>query len=175
MTSVDTQSPERLPPLIDIGVNLDASRLARQASAVVERAARAGVRGMILTGTSPEVSARCADYARDLTRREAPRCTLWSTAGVHPHDAEAALDRDWRAEVEALLKRPEVVAVGEVRRVSLHEDSPERERADRISQRVTAPLIADPPSYSDEAAKLEVTLHLFSTSSVAVHHRRERT
>lgn len=99
--------------LIDIGVNLSAPRLARQADLVIERAARANVRGMILTGTSPEASVICADYARDLS--DPSRCLMWSTAGVHPHDSAAALERGegWITTIEELLTRPEVIAVGE--------------------------------------------------------------
>ena len=113
-----TRRDEALGPLIDIGVNLDSPRLTCQIDAVLTRAAHADVRGLILTGTSPEGSARCAEYARTLNtdnvaNQDEARCQLWSTAGVHPHDAEAALTRAWRAEIEALLTRPEVVAVGE--------------------------------------------------------------
>ena len=105
-------------PLIDIGVNLTASRLAPQAEMVIERAASAGVHGLILTGTSPSTSAASATYAQELSRPlggDRRSCQLWSTAGVHPHDAEAAVKgaEVWSEEIALLLTHPRVIAVGE--------------------------------------------------------------
>jgi TatD DNase family protein len=92
--------------LIDIGVNLAHRRFARDRDAVVDRALAAGVRAMIVTGTSTQASrdARALAAAR--------RGTLWSTAGIHPHDARhaipAAID-----ELRELGRQPVVRAIGE--------------------------------------------------------------
>lgn len=101
-------------PLIDIGVNLTANRLARQAAEVVQRAAAAQVTGLLLTGTSLEVSVECARLTEALASPSS-RCELWSTAGIHPHDAEKAQQThpQWRGELAKLLAHPRVVAVGE--------------------------------------------------------------
>ena len=92
--------------LIDIGVNLTNGRFRKDREAVLERARAAGVCGMVLTGTDLDASAASADMAA-----EHPR-TLWSTAGVHPHNAS-----DWNAASPATLTglaaRDAVVAIGE--------------------------------------------------------------
>ncbi|HGM5581266.1 TPA: TatD family hydrolase [Pseudomonas putida] len=95
--------------LIDIGVNLTNSSFHDQQAAIVERALDAGVVQMVLTGTSLAVS----EEAQALCQRldEAGQ-HLFSTAGVHPHDAshwEGASERTLRD----LLAQPRVLAVGE--------------------------------------------------------------
>jgi TatD DNase family protein len=95
--------------LIDIGVNLTHPSFAENLEAVLERAERAGVRQMVLTGTSLAESEQavrlCERHDPDLLR-------LFSTAGVHPHDAS-----QWSVEagrqLRELLQQPRVRAVGE--------------------------------------------------------------
>lgn len=93
-------------PLIDIGANLTHESFRRDLDAVLERARKAGVERMIVTGASREGSEHALDLAR-----EHPG-TLYATAGVHPHHAG-----DYGSETDALLRElarePEVVAVGE--------------------------------------------------------------
>ncbi len=91
--------------MFDIGVNLTSSRFADDREAVVERAREAGVRGMLITGTSVDES----EAAWRLTQ-EYHRC--WSTAGVHPHDA-SSWNEESAARLRALAIRDEVVAIGE--------------------------------------------------------------
>ena len=95
--------------LIDIGVNLTNSSFHDQQAAVVERAVQAGVAQMVLTGTSLDVSAEALEVCQ---RLDEPGLRLFSTAGVHPHDA-----RHWSADSERqlrdLLAQPRVKAVGE--------------------------------------------------------------
>ncbi|MDE2497200.1 MAG: TatD family hydrolase [Xanthomonadaceae bacterium] len=73
---------------------------------VLERARKAGVERMIVTGASREGSEHALELAR-----EHPG-VLHATAGVHPHHAG-----DYGSETDALLRglarEPEVVAVGE--------------------------------------------------------------
>lgn len=95
--------------LIDIGVNLTHPSLARDCESILQRARQAGVQQMVLTGTSLEES----EQALALCRQWDPaQQFLFSTAGVHPHDA-----RHWSADsakgLQALLREPEVRAVGE--------------------------------------------------------------
>lgn len=92
--------------LIDIGVNLAHRRFAANRDAVIARALAAGVRTMVVTGTSTAASIEARALA-------AKRCgTLWSTAGIHPHEARhatpAAID-----ELRELARHPEVRAIGE--------------------------------------------------------------
>lgn len=94
------------PELIDIGVNLAHRRFAEDRNQVVARAIAAGVRTMVITGTST----RASRDARALAAAQPG--TLWSTAGIHPHEAReatpAALD-----ELRALARDPVVRAIGE--------------------------------------------------------------
>ncbi|WP_436859545.1 3'-5' ssDNA/RNA exonuclease TatD [Citrobacter tructae] len=91
--------------MFDIGVNLTSSQFAKDRDEVVARAFKAGVAGMLLTGTNLHESQQAQRMAQHY-----PNC--WSTAGVHPHDSS-----QWQAATEAaiaeLARLPEVVAIGE--------------------------------------------------------------
>ncbi|TXJ03092.1 MAG: hydrolase TatD [Aquabacterium sp.] len=95
--------------LIDIGVNLTHPSLAREASAVLRRAREAGVVQLLLTGTSLSESEAALRLCEELDESGQQ---LFSTAGVHPHDA-----REWNADSERqlrdLLLQPRCRAVGE--------------------------------------------------------------
>jgi TatD DNase family protein len=99
--------------MIDIGCNLAHKSFRRDLDAVLARAHGAGVHAIVLTGTSVAASRAARDIARE-PRRDSPAPSLFSTAGVHPHDASA-----WSAEAEAdvralaALVGPRVVAIGE--------------------------------------------------------------
>jgi TatD DNase family protein len=92
--------------LIDIGVNLTSKQFRHDVDDVIGRARDVGVARMVVTGTSLSTSHASRELAA--TRPG----TLWSTAGVHPHNARE-LDADRLAELEALSRQPEVVCVGE--------------------------------------------------------------
>jgi len=91
---------------VDIGVNLCDAAFAADREEVLARAHDAGVDTMVVTGTSARGSAQAIELCR------AHRGTLWSTAGVHPHDAKSCTDATL-AELRALAAHPEVVAIGE--------------------------------------------------------------
>jgi TatD DNase family protein len=93
--------------MIDIGANLTAAAFKRDLSAVIDRAAAAGVHTLVITGTSLAGSRAAAELAG----RTAP-AALYATAGVHPHHAVEATG-DWLSELRALAGRPRVVALGE--------------------------------------------------------------
>ncbi len=92
--------------IIDIGVNLTHRSFDKDRDAVIQRAADAGVSAMILTGTSE----RASTAARKLALQHPGR--LYSTAGVHPHDAKHATARTM-SKLRDLAQHPEVVAIGE--------------------------------------------------------------
>ncbi len=69
--------------LIDIGVNLTHPSLLKEVDAVIERAQAAGVMQLVLTGTTLEDSENALNLCLRLDAGEA----LFSTAGVHPHEA----------------------------------------------------------------------------------------
>lgn len=91
---------------IDIGVNLAHDSFDADRDAVMQRAAAAGVRQMIVTGASEDGTRKALELARAHPGR------LFATAGVHPHHAadltESALDT-----MRGLAREPAVVAVGE--------------------------------------------------------------
>ncbi|CAL8103957.1 unnamed protein product [Orchesella dallaii] len=92
--------------LIDIGANLTNKKFSRDVDAVVQRAKESGVQKIMVTGTNILVSKE----ALRLTRLFPD--TLFSTAGIHPHDAKT-FDETSESELESLLANPECVAVGE--------------------------------------------------------------
>ena len=94
------------PPLIDIGINLAHDSFDRDRDAVIARAHAAGVVQMVVTGATLAGSIRAVALAHEHSGR------LFATAGVHPHHA-SELDETTLAELAALARQPEVVAVGE--------------------------------------------------------------
>lgn len=92
--------------MIDIGVNLTNRAFDTDREAVLARARAAGVTTLILTGTDPEHSRA----AWELTR--AHPGMLYSTAGIHPHDASECDARAVR-ELAELAACESVLAIGE--------------------------------------------------------------
>lgn len=95
--------------LIDIGVNLTNSSFHDQQATVVERAVQAGVVQMVVTGTSLGVSEQALELALQL---DPDGHHLFTTAGVHPHDA-STWDIASEGRLRQLLAQPRVRAVGE--------------------------------------------------------------
>jgi TatD DNase family protein len=123
--------------LIDIGANLAHDSFDEDREAVLERAAAAGVRRIVVTGSSVESSERAADLAAAWPGR------LYATAGMHPHHAD-----DWddgvRDALLAAAKRPGVVSIGECgldyfRNYSSH-DNQRRAFADQLELAVQTGL-----------------------------------
>lgn len=97
-------------PLIDIGVNLSNKRFHADTRALLERAKQANIIHLILTGTNIEESeavlSLCTDYAD-----EHPNM-LFSTCGVHPHDAKY-FSSETLGQLKSMASHPAVVAIGE--------------------------------------------------------------
>ena len=94
------------PVLIDIGLNLGHDSFDHDRDAVMQAAQAVGVVQMILTGTSVEGSQKAAELAA------AHPGVLYSTAGVHPHDAHS-YGVDTSVRLHSLCMQPQVVAIGE--------------------------------------------------------------
>ena len=94
-----------MPDLVDIGANLTNKSFSHDLEDVIARARAAGVRRMVVTGTSVEGSHAAAALA-------AGDPDLFATAGVHPHDAKMC-DEATLPALRSLLAAPDVVAVGE--------------------------------------------------------------
>ena len=96
--------------LVDIGVNLSNKAFQDDLPGTLQRALDADVHRLIITGTSEEESERaiqlCRQYADDFPGM------LYSTCGVHPHDAKTFTSAS-RATLKALANEGPVVAIGE--------------------------------------------------------------
>ncbi len=92
--------------LIDIGANLTHDTFDHDRDAVLQRARDAGVARIVVTGASREHSPKALALAQAYPE------FLHATAGVHPHHAVEYTD-ECDAEMRALHRHPEVVAVGE--------------------------------------------------------------
>jgi len=92
--------------LIDVGVNLTNKSLQKDLDGVMERARDAGVKQMVVTGTSIEESRQAVDLCNQYPDR------LVSTCGVHPHHAS-----DWNEssfdELKSMAQHDCVRAIGE--------------------------------------------------------------
>ncbi|MDH6252538.1 TatD DNase family protein [Chryseobacterium sp. H1D6B] len=91
---------------IDIGINLTNKQFNNEHEEIINRALENGVEHMILTGTSVKGSRESAAIAEDYPE------ILFSTAGIHPHDAKSFNENSIN-ELRKLLKFPHVVSVGE--------------------------------------------------------------
>jgi TatD DNase family protein len=113
--------------VIDSHCHLDDKRFDADRDAVIDRALAAGIETMVSIGTGDgppdlEAAIRIAD-------RYAP---VLATAGVHPHDAAKATDSTL-AELEAVLKHPKVIALGEIG-LDYHYDFSPRDRQKAVFQ-----------------------------------------
>lgn len=92
--------------LIDIGFNLTEKQFTKDREEVVERALKNGVQQMILTGANVKGSKEAANFAKAYPN------ILFSTAGIHPHDAKS-FNQHSILELRQLAEQDEVVAIGE--------------------------------------------------------------
>jgi TatD DNase family protein len=92
--------------LIDIGANLTHDSFDEDRGAVIDRATKAGVSRLVLTGSSERSNREALQLARSRPGE------LFSTAGVHPHHASDYTDAVHDS-IQSLLDQEEVVAVGE--------------------------------------------------------------
>lgn len=91
---------------IDIGINLTNKQFYNEHDEIINRALDNGVEHMILTGTSVRGSKESAEIAEDYLD------ILFSTAGIHPHDAKS-FNNESISELRKLLQQEHVISVGE--------------------------------------------------------------
>ena len=92
--------------MIDIGINLTNKQFKGKEAEVIQRAKDAGVTGIILTGTSLQGSTASLAYTQTYPD------ILYTTAGIHPHNAKT-YDENTHNALRTLLQEEKVVAVGE--------------------------------------------------------------
>lgn len=91
---------------IDIGINLTNRQFQNDIEPILQNAIEVGVEQMILTGTSVRNSEQSANLAAKYPNN------LFSTAGIHPHDAKH-FDDESILKLRKLLQKSSVVSVGE--------------------------------------------------------------
>lgn len=138
------------------------------ADAAVAEAQAAGVESIVAIGIDVDTSRLAVGFA---TRLAGVRATV----GLHPHDA-AACDAAVLADLEALARQPEVVAIGECG-LDFYRDLASREAQRHafssqieLARRVRLPLVVHVREAGDEAlamlaqeaAGLTVIMHCFS-------------
>jgi len=99
-------SPETALNLVDIGVNLTDKAFASDRDDILARAAQAGVRRIVATGTHLAGSQAAARLVEQYPG------VVYATAGVHPHSASTCTD-DTIDQLRELASRPGIVAIGE--------------------------------------------------------------
>lgn len=92
--------------LIDIGLNLMHSSFKKDRQEIIEEAAKVGVSKSIITGTNVNSSEIASEYASKYPG------ILYSTSGVHPHDAKTCNEKTLEI-LEKNAKKECVVAIGE--------------------------------------------------------------
>jgi len=92
--------------MIDIGVNLTNARFDKDRDALILRAKTAGISAMLVTGTNISESQNAAELSAQYPNY------LYSTAGVHPHDADNVSD-NYLQDIRSLTKHNGVIAIGE--------------------------------------------------------------
>ena len=92
--------------MIDIGVNLTNKRFHKDLPDVITNARQAGLDALIITGTDLTESAQAIELANTSPD------FLFSTAGIHPHDAKT-FDHSSLEKLKQLALNPQVKAIGE--------------------------------------------------------------
>ena len=94
--------------LIDIGLNLMHKSFDKNRAEIISESAKVGVNQFIITGTNVKSSETAKEYAKQDKFKD----ILFSTAGVHPHDAKSC-DENTIAKLEEFAGEECVVAIGE--------------------------------------------------------------
>lgn len=96
--------------MIDIGVNFTNKRFDKDRVDVIERALKAKLSHLLITGTNVAESQKALQLCQQY--HQCYPNFLYSTAGVHPHDADNVSEHYFE-QLETLSKQPFVKAIGE--------------------------------------------------------------
>ena len=113
---MNPQSAIRIPQLVDSHCHLDFPQFDGDREQVIERAAEAGVTTLLAIGIGsgpPVLDAGLRMAALQPSHAEAQWPAIYTTVGIHPHEARLAGDGDF-VEMERLAHHPKVLAVGEI-------------------------------------------------------------
>ena len=154
--------------MTDTHAHLNSPRFAKDLPVVLERAAAANVKNVIVVGVDIPSSQAAVDIAARY-----PMC--WATVGVHPHEADACTPATWR-ELEALAEAPKVIAIGETGLDYYRDLASKHAQQDAFSNQLALAAASDLPvvvhmreSYADvyrilsrAQAPQRVVMHCFS-------------
>jgi len=107
-------------------------------SEILQRAAEAGVRGVIVPATGPD------DLHRTLALGDQFPENVRTAVGLHPHDA-VRLDPSFRKELTDAVHRPGVIAIGEIGLDYHYMNSPREDQIRTLEWQLDLALEADLP------------------------------
>ncbi len=149
----------------DSHCHLTHERLSAELEGLLARAGDAGVTRLVTIASDEEDAERAAEMA---SAHEA----LFSSAGVHPHQAEKATDAAMRR-VAVLAERPEVVAIGETGLDFHYDNAPRRRQRDafeahlELAANLDLPVVVHSRDADDDTAAI---LREFSSHVRGVLH-----
>lgn len=165
--------------LIDSHCHPDDERFDGELAGLCERAAAAGVGGLVAIGGGDvaaelDVALRVAEQART-GGGPAPR--IWATAGVHPHEAAGADEESW-SELSRLARETPIIAIGEIGLDYFYDHSPREQQRQALVRQLEIARAAGLPvsihcrdAFEDCVAALEgsppvgVVFHCFTGSA----------
>ena len=160
---------EQLPLLVDSHAHLDGSQFAADRDATIQRAHQSGISHMLTIGCDLQSSAASVALA---TKYE----NIYAAVGVHPHDA-TEINPQSLGQLEELLGRPKVVALGEIGLDFFRDRSPRDIQRNafrqqiRLAKKMGKPIIVHDREAHDEvlqilqeegASEVGGVLHCFS-------------
>jgi len=126
--------------VIDIGANLTHDSFDTDRDDIIARAADAGVRRMIVTGTTVSSSRDAVQLSQTY-----PGC-LFATAGIHPHHA-GDINETTLADLRQLITEPTVVAIGECGLDYFRNYSPRDTQLDAFEKQLGLATATDKPVF----------------------------
>jgi TatD DNase family protein len=140
--------------LADSHAHLDDERFAEDREGVLQRAWDAGVRRILTigNGTGPDDMGCGLPFAEN-------HDWIWTSAGIHPHDAGRAEDRHFEM-MERLASHPKVCAIGETGLDYHYDNSPRETQRDvfrrqlELAARLKVPVIIHTREADDDTAAL---------------------
>jgi len=141
--------------LVDIGANISKKRFPDVVE-VIKRSLDVGVKTIILTGTSIESSELSCELAKQYPN------TLYSTVGVHPHDAKLC-NAHTISQLTKLASQPEVVSLGECGLDFDRNYSPREEQEKWFKNQLDLARKLDKPVFLHERAASKRFVEIYST------------
>jgi len=140
------------PVMIDSHAHLDFPDFDADLDEVIDRAAKAGITHIIVPGVRPESWRKVLQLA---DRYE----NIYAALGIHPNYSNRADDKAWR-ELQALLKQPKIVGIGETGLDYYRDASPRKTQVEvfkrqlEMARAMRLPLILHCRDAFDECLKI---------------------